>query len=70
MRDKYAYLELEFMDTADPADATKYQYHSMVQDAFIERVARQVVCATVETLLGRQVDLDSIHLSTAPGAIW
>ncbi len=70
MRDKYAYLELEFMDTADPADATKYQYHSMVQDAFIERVARQVVCATVETLLGRQADLDSIHLSTAPGAIW
>jgi len=70
MRDKYAYLELEFVDAIDPANANRYRYEAMMDNAFIDRVARQIVSAIVETLLGRQSDLDSIKLTGALGTLW
>jgi N-acetylmuramoyl-L-alanine amidase len=70
MRDRHAYLELEFMDAVDPADASRYRYESMVGAAFIDRVARQIVQAIVEALLARQSDLDAVTLEGKVSPLW
>jgi hypothetical protein len=62
VRDKYTYFELEFMDVPDPANANVYRYEQMVDPAFIDRVARQIVNGIVEALLGPQIGFDSVKL--------
>ena len=60
IRKVYAYFESEFMDATDPADATRFSYEAMVEPAFIEALARQIVCGVVEWLLAPQADLDDV----------
>lgn len=75
-RANYAYLEIEFMDTLDPADATRYRYQDMVPKPFIERLANQIVAASVEALLARQnmatMTFNGAFRDTVapPGPIW
>lgn len=73
-RGQYAYLEIEFMDAIDPADATRYRYQEMVGQPFVDRVAEQIVAAIVEARLSPQnsasVTLNGGFLDAAGAALW
>jgi hypothetical protein len=48
------------MDAVDPNNAAQYSYQRMVEQAFIDGVADQIVAGIVEVLFDRQSDLDSV----------
>lgn len=67
-RAKHAYYELDFMTStiADnpevrAADPARYQYEAMVENAFIDGAAEQIVAAIVEFLLDAQADIDTVE---------
>ena len=49
------------MDAANPDNANQYRYEQMVETAFIDRTADQIVAAALEILLARQAGLDAIR---------
>jgi hypothetical protein len=51
------------MDARNPANPNEYRYEQMVEPAFIDRVAEQVVAALLELLLARQAGLDTVRLN-------
>lgn len=61
-RDRYVYFEVEFMDALNPDDPTQYRYAQMVQEDFIDRVARQITSGIVELLVDVQpnADMDTV----------
>ncbi|MCB1780547.1 MAG: hypothetical protein KDJ34_10760 [Candidatus Competibacteraceae bacterium] len=66
-RATHAYFELEFMTSTilnNPgvraADGSRYQYQAMVEDAFINTVAEQIVAGIVEFLVDPQSDIDGV----------
>lgn len=63
VRDRYAYFESEFMDALNPTNLDQFRYEQMIDNANIDRFARQLVAAVVEVLLGRQTDLDAVTLN-------
>jgi hypothetical protein len=62
-RDRYLYLEIEFMDARNPHNPNQYCYEQMVEQAFIDRVAEQTVAAALEILLAPQAGLDAVQLN-------
>ena len=60
VRDIYAYFESEFMDATDPKDSTRFSYEAMAEPAFIDALARQIVCGVVEWLFEPQADLEDV----------
>jgi N-acetylmuramoyl-L-alanine amidase len=69
-RDRYLYLEIEFMDARNPANPNIYRYEQMVLQPFIEQVAEQVVAAVLEILLARQGGLDAVRLRNEFRPLW
>ena len=57
------------MDAINPANANQYRYEQMVEQAFIDRVAEQIVAAALEILLSRQAGLDAVRLRNT-FALW
>ena len=51
------------MDARNPANRNQYRYEQMVEQAFIDRVAEQIVAAALEILLARQAGLDAVRLN-------
>ncbi|MGD2063329.1 MAG: hypothetical protein PVF51_07090 [Nitrospirota bacterium] len=76
-RAKHVYFELEFMTSTildNPgvraADDSRYQYQAMVESAFIDRVAEQIVAGVVEFLLEPQGDIATISYDLSNLPTW
>lgn len=65
IRDKYYYLESEFMDRTSAVSADRYQLQDMIELGYIDTLAQQIVRGIVEVLLDRQANMDSITLNSA-----
>jgi hypothetical protein len=63
IRDKYYYLESEFMDAISPSSADRYRIEDMIESGFVDTVADQIVAGIVEVLLDRQSNMDSVTLN-------
>jgi N-acetylmuramoyl-L-alanine amidase len=62
-RDRYLYLETEFMDARNPNNLNQYRYEQMVEQVYIDRVGDQIVAAALEILLAPQGELDDVRLN-------
>jgi hypothetical protein len=51
---RFAYFELEFMDTYSTADPAVLQYQLMLQDDYFGAVSSQIVAGLIEALLDKQ----------------
>jgi hypothetical protein len=62
IRDRYYYLESEFMDAISPSSTNRYRMQDMIETGFTDTVADQIVAAIVEIMLDRQSNMDSVTL--------
>jgi len=65
IRDKYYYLESEFMDRASSTTPGRFQLQDMIDGGYIDTVADQIVRGVVEVLLDQQSNMDSIKLNNS-----
>lgn len=63
IRDKYYYVETEFMDTVSPTSAAQYQVQDMFTAAYRDNIANQIVRGVAEILIDKQSNMDSITLN-------
>jgi N-acetylmuramoyl-L-alanine amidase len=60
IRDKYVYIESDFMDGKSSDESMPFRYQQMLTAPAIERLARQIVAGIVEFLLDQQANLDQV----------
>jgi N-acetylmuramoyl-L-alanine amidase len=63
IREKYFYLESEFMDLVKPASPTRYQIQDMIDRNYVADLADQIVRGIAEILIDPQSDMDTITLN-------
>jgi hypothetical protein len=76
-RATHAYFELEFMTSlildnpgVRDSDPSRYQYQAMVEGAFIDTAAEQIVSGIVEFLCDPQDDIDNVTYDFATLPSW